>query len=188
MRNQIIAFSLMSACICANANAFDFVDDTYLLNVKQGTTNSVKMRFNAYGGYESAMGSMITFDKWYTPKWIDSQIDFMTQVNKKLGIIWGFSTGEHGEKYRIDPSLKLGAIFATELSSKSLLMVRGHYTFSGKLREKSCTADYGEIGGVQEVNCRMAASILPPSETLKYKFNDKPIDFMAINVVFQYKF
>jgi hypothetical protein len=67
-------------------------------------------------------------------------------------------------------------------------MVRGHYTFSGKLREKSCTADYGEIGGVQEVNCRMAASILPPSETLKYKFNDKPIDFMAINVVFQYKF
>lgn len=183
-----LSVSLIALCLAQSANAFDFVDDTYLLNIKQGTSNSVKMRFNAYGGYESATGSMITFDKWYTPKWVDSQIDFLTQVHKKLGIIWGFSTGEHGQKYTIDPSFKIGAIFATELSSNSILMLRGHYTFSGKLREKSCTADYGEIGGIQEVNCRMAASILAPSETLKYKFNDKPIDFMAINIVYQYKF
>ena len=33
---------------------------------------------------------------------------------------------------------------------------------------RPCTADYGAIGGVQAVNCRLAASQLDPAETLRH--------------------
>ncbi len=42
-------------------------------------------------------------------------------------------------------------------------------------------ADYGDIGGVQRVNCRLAATELEPKETLKYllmKETKTIIDFL----------
>ncbi len=46
-------------------------------------------------------------------------------------------------------------------------------TFGGKLTEKSCEADYGDLGSYS-VNCRLAASQMAPEETLKYLVNAKP--------------
>jgi hypothetical protein len=73
-------------------------------------------------------------------------------------------------------------------SKSSTLTLNGYYTFGGKLKEKSCTADYGEIGGVQEVNCRLAATELPPAETLKYLLNERPLNYKIVNVQFRFEF
>ena len=44
------------------------------------------------------------------------------------------------------------------------------------MKERACTADYGDIGGVEQVNCRLAASEMTPTETLKYLTNALPPD------------
>jgi hypothetical protein len=38
----------------------------------------------------------------------------------------------------------------------------------GDFREKSCFGFYKTINAEAEVNCRLAASILPPADTLKF--------------------
>lgn len=53
------------------------------------------------------------------------------------------------------------------LSEKATLSTSLHTLIGGQLRERSCSADYGAFG-VSEVNCRLAASLLPPEETLDY--------------------
>jgi hypothetical protein len=49
-------------------------------------------------------------------------------------------------------------------------------------------ADYGDIGGVQSVNCRLAASELPPQETLKHLFNQAPHDRVTLNFRYSINF
>jgi hypothetical protein len=100
----------------------------------------------------------------------------MTEINPNLGVIWGFSTGEKAEKYEISRSVTIGFAYSTQIDKTSFLSIRGTTILGGNLREKTCTADYGDIGGIQEVNCRLAASPLPPSETLMHLFNDKPLN------------
>jgi len=39
------------------------------------------------------------------------------------------------------------------------------------MTEKTCSADYGQLGGIQTVNCRLAADVIPPEETLDYLVN-----------------
>jgi hypothetical protein len=100
----------------------------------------------------------------------------MTEINPNLGVIWGFSTGEKAEKYEISRSVTIGFAYSTQIDKTSFLSIRGTTILGGNLREKTCTADYGDIGGIQEVNCRLAATPLPPSETLMHLFNDKPLN------------
>ena len=40
--------------------------------------------------------------------------------------------------------------------------------FGGLLQEQTFTADYGDVGGTQQVNCRLAAGTLAPADTLDY--------------------
>lgn len=68
------------------------------------------------------------------------------------------------------------------------LSVRATRILGGRLRERSCVANYGEIGGVQAVNCRLAASVLPPGQTLGYLFNDKPYNKDISFVQFAWNF
>jgi hypothetical protein len=46
-----------------------------------------------------------------------------------------------------------------------------YYPFFGAMTEGTCTADYVELGGIQTVNCRLAADIIPPEETLDHLVN-----------------
>jgi hypothetical protein len=57
----------------------------------------------------------------------------------------------------------------------------------GRLREKSCTADYEEEG-ISEVNCRLAASLLPPEETLNYLLDVSAQTETRITLRLQYSF
>ncbi len=155
-----------------------FVDDTYLITAQQGTYMSKKISDIRYQSIENAYGKKISFEKWYKNKygWIDSQFLWLTQLDKDSGILWGFTTGEKGEKYYIKPSLYLGLLQRYEINKNSSISFQFAFQFGGRLKEKSCIADYGEIGGVQRVNCRLAATELEPKETLKYLFNEYPND------------
>lgn len=190
MIKKLVIGTLLAASTVAYAN--DFTDATYLVELTQGSILSEKAYSLRQGGYESATGDNITFDKWYKSKWIDTRVTFMTQVfgepKQSLGILWGFSTGEKALKYTIAPSIKLGAVYAFNPTKNSSLNIKGSYIFGGKLKEKSCTADYGDIGGVQEVNCRLAASTLAPADTLQYMLNERPRDYKTIAVQYTWNF
>lgn len=80
---------------------------------------------------------------------------------------------------RIEPSspgFHLGFIHQMDLGKDISLSFNGIKVFGGNLKEKTCEADYGVIGGVQEVNCRLAASLMTPAQTLSYLLNEKSKD------------
>ena len=169
-----------------SAPGHSFFDSTYLLEVKQDTTLSLKAKELRYGGYETANGQPIVFDQWYTPNWSELQVAWLTQINKNFGIIWGISTGEQAEKYVIDPSLRLGFIYQREVKKNRFFSVTAYTFIGGELKEKTCTADYGEIGGIRTVNCRLAATTLEPEETLNYLVYAKPSS--SVQLSFKYLF
>lgn len=181
---------------CGLANASDayqpkFIDhghslaeSTYLIEIKQGSELSRKASAYQDGGYETAQGTWVNFKPWYSTNWTDASFTWMTQMTPNLGIIWGAGTGEKGAKYVISPSLKMGLVFQTPITKDSYLSLKATTIFGGLLKEKSCIADYGDIGGVQEVNCRLAASLLEPTQTLQYLMNDKPYNKHTLSIRF----
>lgn len=196
---------LLGINICyAQRSAFDFVPPspstfesgasfwqaTNLIEVKQGSELSQMIGIYTNGGYESAYGTAISFANWYKPKgqWVDSHILFMSQLNNDFGILWGLGTGEFGNKYNIDPSIKLGFVYRFPLDVSGQFYLRATTIVGGRLKEKSCIADYGEIGGVREVNCRLAAGVDSPEDTLKYLMNQKPYNQNVISVVYKMLF
>jgi len=144
--------------------------------VSQDTTSSLIARGLRTGGFETATGTYVNLNRWYSPQTFDTRVSWITQVTPKLSILWGVSTGEKAEKYTIKPGLKLGFLYQTALNKKSTLSISATTYIGGDLNEKSCIADYGDIGGVQEVNCRLAATTLAPEETLNYLVRAKPMD------------
>lgn len=125
-------------------------------------------------GYELADGTWVPFANWYRTDWPDTRVDMLTQFGEDFGLLWGFSTGERGEKYTIDPSLRIGFVAQAHPSTNSLLSLTVRAIAWGELNEKTCEGDYGDIGGVQTVNCRLAATFLPPEETLQYLAHAEP--------------
>lgn len=166
--------------------AFDFFDNTYLIELKQGSELSSKVNLISTGGFETSGGSFVSFAPWYTTQWTDARVTFMTQMTKTLGLIWGGSTGEYGEKYKIAPSIKIGFVYFEKITEDSSLSFKVTTILGGVLTESACLADYGDIGGgEQAVNCRYAAAPIPPSETLGYLYNDRP--YNQTTVLLEYK-
>lgn len=161
---------------------------TTLIEIRQGSDLSRRVRGLRGQGFESAGGEYVGFSAWYGSNWTDMRATWMTQLSATTGFIWGFGTGERGKKYSISPSVKLGFIHQAHLGRRSVLTLRATTTLGARLREKSCTADYGDIGGVQTVNCRLAASTLEPTETLRYLFNDKSGERHQLSVSFNHAF
>jgi hypothetical protein len=153
------------------ACAQEFWADTFLLDVYAGSNRSSVARDLRRGGYELSGGEFIDFRDWYTPRVPDMTILFLKQLRPDFGIIWGVSTGEKGEKYRIEPALQLGFVYQYIPFENAVFSARVTYPFFGKMTENTCTADYGALGGIQTVNCRLAAEIIPPEETLDYLVN-----------------
>ena len=150
------------------------LENTSLVDIHSGSGLSDAVRSVSPSGFQLADGSDVRFSDWYTSRWQDVHVTWMTQLHDNVGFYWGFGAGERGQKYTIDPSLKLGFVLRHDLSDRSQLSLSATHTIGGGLSESSCTADYGAIGGVQTVNCRLAATELPPSETLQYLFDEPP--------------
>jgi hypothetical protein len=161
---------------------------TSLVEFRQGSDLSGKVRAIKGQGFETAAGNPIDFTSWYATKWTDVRLSWLTQVSKTTGLIWGFNTGERGEKYTISPGIKIGFIHQARFSPRTVLTFRATATLGTRLREKTCTADYGEIGGVQSVNCRLAASQIEPQETLGFLFNEPSRDQRQISLAFNHAF
>jgi hypothetical protein len=191
-RSDVAAFALL---LCASTLAVASDDRThyltggdllwnatFLLEAQQGSRLSDKVDSVRGGGYESSSGNWIGFERWYSTKRRDIHLTWMTQLSPSWGLIWGVSTGERGDKYLIGSSAKIGFVYHAKLAQRSYLSVKATTIVGGRLKEKPCTADYGEVGGVHRVNCRLAASFLPPGETLQYLFDEKPFNKDAIFV------
>lgn len=162
--------------------------ETYLLDVRQGSFLSDKIKDYRHQSYETAYGDTISFEPWYRTSWTDMRILWLTQYTDRFGIIWGVSTGERGAKYTIEPGFTLGWLYQYPLSKQSTLTVRAQGVLGGRLKEKTCIADYGGIGGVQEVNCRLAATSLAPEDTLKYLLHEHPKTDNTIQLSFIHRF
>ena len=132
----------------------------------RGGANSLRA-----GGYELAGGEVVRFDDWYRPRHPDLTVLFLTQLSDGLGVIWGPSSGEEGRKYRIDPALHLGLTWQTALSPQTTVTLGLQTLWGGRLREGAYLADYGPFG-MATVNCRLAATELPPTQTLDYLVNE----------------
>ncbi|TCM75066.1 hypothetical protein [Rhodovulum steppense] len=150
------------------APALDFLEDTLLLDVHTGSNRSSAARGLRNGGFDLADGSRVAFWDWYTPRFPDLSLMLLTQVSADFGIIWGFGTGEQAPKYRIDPTLHLGFVYQSHPFEGATLSLKATYPVGGHLRESACVADYGDIAGVAPVNCRLAAGLLPPEDTLQH--------------------
>jgi len=159
-----------------------------LIVLQQGTGQSRKVRGLSRQQFELADGLPADVRGWFSASWTDTELSFLTPLRRDTGIVWGFSTGERGPKYRIDPSVHLGFRYLNTMGPRTWWSFQLTTWLGGRLRERSCTADYGEIGGVQEVNCRLAASELPPAETLAYLINERPDNRTRITWRFSHDF
>lgn len=170
----IACATLMAALWIAPSLAQPPAFATHLIDIGQGAGLSQLATTLAYGGYELSDGTWASFSDWYHTDWPEIHVDMMTLLGEDFGLLWGFGTGERGDKYAIDPSIRLGFIAQTRPSANSVLSLTVKTILVGQFIEQPCQADYGGIGGVQTVNCRLAASILPPQETLQYLVNAEP--------------
>lgn len=161
---------------------------TQLLDLRIGSSRSSLIDQIRYGGYELADGTAVSFEPWYSSRWQDTTVQFLTPLSDDFGITWGFSTGERGEKYTIAPALHLGVIYQMRPSRRETVTIAVSLLFAGNLRERSCTADFGAIGGIQEVNCRLAASPLPPADTLRFLFRERGFRESRISISYVIRF
>ena len=161
---------------------------THLIELRQGGDFSRRMSDLRLGGYDTAGGQRVDFGRWYTTRWADAHVGWITQVDPNWGLLWGFGTGERAPKYSISPSLKLGLLYVTQPTRDSQFTFRWTASIGGNLRERDCTADYGAVGGVQQVNCRLAASTLAPADTLQYLARESSRERRTLSIGYHFQF
>lgn len=183
-----LIFALPLVLLAPPAKAADIVGDTSLLGVSLGSSRSEIARKLSVGGYDLSGGTPIGFVDWYSPRHVDLNVLFLTQLDPSLGFTWGVSVGEKGEKYRISPGFWLGFVYRAEPSRRSSLTFSFLTLAGGDFRETPCLADYGDIGGIQPVNCRLAASVLPPAETLQFLVNERGNIETRLSVRYELRF
>lgn len=184
----VTAFVLPAQAARLDDNALAWLKNVHLIELQQGSELSNRANSLASGGYELANGQYQPFREWYASRLPDMRITWLGQVTQEFGLIFGLSTGERGKKYTIDPSVKLGFIAQAMNGRNTTITLQATTILGGMLREKTCTADYGEIGGTQEVNCRLAATTMQPADTLTYLVKEKPANRVHITLSVNWKF
>jgi hypothetical protein len=176
-----LLFCFVAPFICSSSIAQiytisenSFSQATHLVDINLESTLNRRAKSLRDGGFETSAGEQINFYSWYAPRVNEIHITWMTQLTRNFGVIWGIGTGERADKYTIDPSAKLGFVYQAELRKNQLLSVSFIGSVAGDFREHTCMADYGDIGGIHEVNCRLAATEMPPEMTLNYLESGKP--------------
>ncbi|MDM0030490.1 hypothetical protein [Variovorax saccharolyticus] len=163
------------------------VGRTHLIEIAQGSQLSSHVSQLRSGGYEASGGRWVSFDRWYRTNFVDSRMTWITVTSDQLGVIWGFHTGERGEKYAIAPGIKLGILFQRQIA-RGDFSVAFTTIFGGWLKERPCLADYGDLVIAKSVNCRYAAGELRPEDTLAYLLRAPPTDRHQILIRYNKKF
>lgn len=190
-RSSLHILTLASSSLMAvtkYAPAQEFWENTFLLDAYIGSHRSNVADALSTGGYELSGGAFIDFNDWYTPEFPDTTILFLKQVTPDFGIIWGLSTGEKGEKYKIDPALQVGFVYQYIPFENTILSITAVYPLFGQMTEETCVADYGSLGGIQTVNCRLAADTVPPARTLDYLIRIRAENDAKISVNLSFAF
>jgi hypothetical protein len=156
-----------------SVQAQGFWERTFLLDLRMGSSRSDIAKNLARGGYELDDGTPIDLADWYTARAPDFNVKFLTSLNDDFGLIWGFSIGERGEKYRIDPGLWIGFIYRYEISNRSDWTLSAMSMLGGDFQERTCRAFYRTTGTFEMVNCRLAATPLPPQDTLRFLVRER---------------
>lgn len=192
---RYLAFIAAGWVYVSSAHAFEGLavaevrGSTRLFDVTVRSELSQKVRGFRDQSYELSAGAVAPLEDWYRPRTLpDTVFRFITPFGPDNGLVWGFSTGERGQKYRIDPSLHLGWAHQTWLSPRTRVGLQVSAQIGGRMRERTCTADYGEIGGVAAVNCRLAATEMPPEQTLAFLANTGPERRIRLNLSFSHSF
>lgn len=172
VRGGLVAACLGAVGLAGGAQADGFWDNTQLIDVSIESVRTQTVAMAARQTLELSDGTGVDLERWYPAHLRDFHVSFLTQMSDDFGLIWGFRTGDRGPKYTIEPSLQLGAVVQQGIGDNAWISLRLTTELGGHLHERPCTANYGDIGGVQLVNCRMAASVLPPAETLGYLFDE----------------
>ncbi|WP_302174538.1 hypothetical protein [uncultured Hydrogenophaga sp.] len=188
--------AIAAAWMCAApAQAFEVLAapearlSTRLFDVTVRSELSQKVRGFRDQSYELSAGAVAPLEDWYRPRTLpDTVFRFLTPFGPDNGLVWGFGTGERGRKYRIDPSIHVGWAHQTWLSPRTRVGLQVSAQIGGRMRERTCTADYGEIGGVAAVNCRLAATEMPPEQTLAFLSNTGPERRIRLNLSFSHSF
>jgi hypothetical protein len=166
-----------------------FFEEMQLVSIDVGGLSSLARSMqNGSGGLSD--GSRYSFDRYYSTDIPipDVRFTMLSPITSDFGILWGFGTGESGDKYRIDPSFQIGFLYIEPLGDNEWLSLSVSTRLWGYFREKPCTANYGTVGGIQTVNCRMADSSMAPSETLDYLEERAPQDQFNISLRYQLRF
>ncbi|ARU01152.1 hypothetical protein LOKVESSMR4R_01839 [Yoonia vestfoldensis] len=145
---------------------------TSLLDLRAGSVRSDLARDLSAGRYALEDGTMVDLFDWYRPRVTDLNILFLTELEPSFALIWGISTGETGQKYRIDPGLWLGVFYRAELAENQVLTFAARTLLGGAMQERPCVAFYTILDAFTQVNCRLAASTLPPQDTLQFLVNE----------------
>lgn len=169
------------------ASAQEILEDLELVGIGFGGLSSIAATFRVQTGGLSD-GSRYSFNRYYSTNIRDLRVTMLSPLNSNFGILWGIGTGESGAKYRIEPSFTVGFVATEPVGDNGLLSLTVSTVLGGHFREESCTADYGAIGGVQEVNCRLADSFLPPAETLDYLVDQPPSDRFNVSLRYRLRF
>lgn len=186
---RVAALVLAGALTCPGAAMADLsLERTHLVGVSLGSDLSGIPRDTRSLGYELSDGERVSFEAWYRVRVPDLRMEFLTELTPELGLLWGVGTGEYGEKYRVEPSLRVGFLYTAPVGENGTFSFSLTTRLGGRLRERACTADYGEIGGVQRVNCRLAATPLRPEETLSYLWDERPGDRLQASVGLRFRF
>jgi hypothetical protein len=190
MHRPVVSAIALASCMAAVAPAAtaDLLERTYLADMRLGSVWSGEVRAAARGGYDLTGGAPVRFRPWYTPDRHSLDVGFLTELGRDTALLWGISTGERGEKYVIRPGLSLGILHRIPLGSMSSVTFRAETMIGGGLRETPCVADFGEIGGVQVTNCRLAATPLQPRETLRYLMRRDGWEATRVAVLFEMAF
>lgn len=160
---------------------------TALIDAQIGQGHSQTVYSMSLGSYELESGEIQSMRPFYKTPWRDVRLVALSQVLPNVGVIWGASTGERGDKYTIHPSLTLGLGGAMDFGSQSTLSLSLHGSLGGSVMERPCTATF-TLGGTQPVNCRLAASTLPPAETLELLLDEPVPERWRSSIRFQHRF
>jgi hypothetical protein len=164
------------------------VADTILLDVAVGSARTARIEAASSTRYELSDGTPVNAASWYGLTRRDLSIRFLTAMNDKVGLIWGLSTGDRGDKYKIAPSLTVGVVGRHAFSRNTWVTLSATVDIGGRTTEAPCVADFGALGGVQSVNCRLAASEIPPEQTLQYLFRDSLGGLPRLTLAFTHRF
>ncbi len=189
----LAASGAMSAASAQSAQSL--LAQTFLLDARTGSSRSALARELSQGQARLTGGRSIDLAEWYTPSVPEMNLTLLTAVTPSFGMIWGISTGERGIKYRIDPGVWLGFVYRYELTQNTTISFTASTLLGGNFREKTCRATYGDqskpdpiLKGEQIVNCRLAASILPPDQTLRFLERRSGLSETRVRLRYEYRF